>query len=528
MGEILALEQPRTLLSPYENGLFVGHRGWVVLSQILESRGAGSYALSGPRGAGKSWAMERALESVKGRGGLGVWFPSPSEYEPIAFLSALSEQVAVEFESYYDEKTGRSTKAARARFFWLYFGGTLIAYLGAILYVFGNTEGEGGRLPSFVTGLNVLVASLVIGGLSLMVYAMRRRRRDREGLGRVRVKAEELRRQVRFSITATDRNEVGIGGKLSGFEGLLKRARERQLVERPATLSSLIHSFRAFVKDAAKEIDGPVVIAVDELDKMSDGAAVAQLLRDIKGIFEIDGTCFLVSISDEAAQALELGALRARNEFNSSFYTVISMPSLNPAESMELLRQRDHGYPSACGRLIGILTGGVSREVVRVADSVRVVAGIEPTVVEAAAVILEEELEAFGSRICQTANSYGDLRSLGDEARVSACAAIERGRSTLGNGSHNEVFADWDLNSRSDIWMRNFAEEWRRLVVRLAVVAEIQADPPIVENDADAERLQQVIRDAAASAAVGRWRLERGRSPLEVKGRKLCGRLRGH
>jgi hypothetical protein len=461
--------------------------------------------------------MEKALEVAKEKGGLGVWFPSPSEYEPLAFLSALSEHVAVSFEDFYDEKTGRLTRASRFRFFTTAILGYTMAYFALILLVFSNMEGGSSQqFPAFLTARNLLLGSVVIAGFAVTWFAFKRRRRDREGLGRLRVKAEQLRNQVRFTVTATESDELDLGAKYSGVGGLLKRARERQLVERPATLSSLIHNFRAFVRATADEIEGPVVIAIDELDKMSDSTRVAQLLRDIKGIFEIRGACFLVSLSDEAAQALELGAVRARNEFNSSFYTVISMPPFSPAASLELLRRRDPAFNARSGRAIGILTGGISRELVRVAELVRLRVGVKSSVGDVIRTVLGEELGAFRAWVLQTANARSKLSPLGDEARIAVFDAIEAIRAELRQGEvdgFEGAERRWDLNGVNAIWSEHFAEEWRRLLVRIEVAAQMTGNPALIDSNVKAQGLQRTIQISSTSAAVGRRYMEATLAP---------------
>lgn len=512
MDTDLALEQPRSLLEPFNPDLFVEHHGWIGVKQILESSAAGSYGLSGPRGAGKTWVMEKALKRAEEQSGLGVWFPSPSEYEPIAFLGALSDVVATSFERFYDQSTGRTTRASYRRFLRDLLIGIFVAYFAAVVLVFANQEGgAGSALPAFLSVRNSVLVFLAVAGIVFASRAVRRRREEREGLGKVRQTSVEIRRQVRFTVTATESSESGLSASQMGIGASLRRARERELVERPATLSSLIHNFRAFVCSIAEEVDGPVVIAVDELDKMADSRRVAQLLRDIKGIFDIPGVCFLVSISDEAARALDLGAVRGRNEFNSSFYSVLAMPRLSPRASLELLRRRDSGFDADCGLTIGILTGGISRELVRVAELVRLSAGAMPGLSETVRVALGDELDSFSAWALQSPRRNGGATGLSDQAQVLLFDSVESAKLSLrsdGEDVLTMLSAAWKLNSDDAHWRECFAEEWRRLLVRLGVVAILLAEPGAVKDPLRAEELQRVISISSGSAVVGRRHLE--------------------
>ena len=72
------------------------------VTAILASNG-GSYRVSGPRGAGKSWLMLRALDEVRAptdnaRPGIGLWYPSPSEYDAYAFLASITDADLVQLQ----------------------------------------------------------------------------------------------------------------------------------------------------------------------------------------------------------------------------------------------------------------------------------------------------------------------------------------------------------------------------------------------------------------------------------------------
>src|SRR4051794_25393952 len=96
-----------TVFRAFERGEFLEWPAWKRLHKILNSNG-GSYGLSGPRGAGKSWLMLRAIEWTENptadeprEPGLGLWYPSPSEYDPLAFLASLSDSLATKIERWY-------------------------------------------------------------------------------------------------------------------------------------------------------------------------------------------------------------------------------------------------------------------------------------------------------------------------------------------------------------------------------------------------------------------------------------------
>jgi hypothetical protein len=179
--------------------------------------------------------------------------------------------------------------------------------------------------------------------------------------------ARILRERIRFTTTQRQGVQVGATAGYRGFTGRFTRSKERELAERPTTVSSLIHDFRALAEHAG-EVTGAVVVAIDELDKMDDAAGVRSLLRDIKGIFEVPHVHFLVSVSDEAARTLQLGALIERNEFNSSFYTVIAIPTLSMDECVGLLTERGMKADPRLLTALGVLSAGNPRELLRIAD----------------------------------------------------------------------------------------------------------------------------------------------------------------
>jgi hypothetical protein len=495
----------------FERSEFLEWPAWTRLRRILTSNG-GSYGISGPRGAGKSWLMLRAIEDVREPehpatpSGLGLWYPSPSEYSPLAFLASLSDSLASEIERRYKRPDafnplGRTWTLA-----------TVILLLAAGAAVLTQVG-----WPAW----GLYAGAAIAASVALAVFGVARQRALRPE-GRLLREAMLVRERARYTATRRESSEIGAeGGR--GLVGRVRASRERELIERPATLSTLVNDFRALAQ-LAGEVAGRVVIAIDELDKMADPAAVRDLLRDIKGIFEVPRVHFLVSVSDEAARTLNLGALAGRNEFNSSFYTVIELPVARPQACAELLQRRGRVAPDVALAL-AVIAGGNPREVLRLAELVGPTTTGQDAVVRA----LREETTALRREIVTTDGStvtnedgtqvlvhamsqearIGAYRSIPDESVESPASVMELGEQALSGGFWNPSWADEGWNDR-------FEESWRRLLVRLAVAARLAGSESIVREQ-DLELLQDVVVAASQSSAVGRIVLE---SRLQVESRR--------
>jgi hypothetical protein len=268
-----------------------------------------------------------------------------------------------------------------------------------------------------------------------------------------------------------------------------------------------VNDFRALAAEAGT-VTGGVVIAIDELDKMSDPEGVRKLLRDIKAIFEVPRVHFLVSVSDEAARDLSLGALIERNEFNSSFYTVVRAQPATPADCAELLERRG-SVPREVSLVLAVLAGGNPREVVRLAE----LAGPVTTGVEAAMSALGEEALALRREVV-TATSAEGIPELGHAARQGAFLALpdeaferpEDFTKLCASALDSEL---WDPSRADPGWPPRFEEAWRRLMVRLAVAGQLAAADSIVRDADLTDRLLDVVAAGGQSSQVAKIVLER-------------------
>jgi hypothetical protein len=493
-----------TVFRAFEPDEFIEWPAWTRVRNLLASNG-GSFGFSGPRGAGKSWLMLRAVADAR-RDGLGLWYPSPSEYDPLAFLASLIDSLAGEIEKRYRE--AHPVRDAIRANSWLGLGFVLVAGVAAFAVLAKAAHLDAWAL--FIAALGALAAALYVSFMTRFPTALRQSTRSEERLLR---EATIFRERARY--TATRREAIEVGAEAG--RGLVARARssrERELVERPATLSSLVNDFRTLAERAG-EVAGRVVIAIDELDKMDDGEKVRELLRDIKGIFEVPRVHFFVSVSDEAARSLNLGALTERNEFNSSFYTVIELPPVKTEACADLLERRA-GIPRDVALTLAILAAGNPREVLRLAEIV----GATTTGPDAVVKVLREEALSLRREIVTAINAK-DVAPLSADSRAGAFnqfpdEAFENPPALLSLTSDALDPSVWDPAWRDAAWDTRFAEAWKRLLVRLAVAGELIESSSIVQDLERGELLQDVVLVAGQSAAVARIMLER-RLRVEVR-----------
>ena len=143
----------------------------------------------------------------------------------------------------------------------------------------------------------------------------------------------------------------------------------KTLSQNQRTLPDIVTDFRRFVEMARNDLglDQPIMIAIDEMDKMKTPQDAEVFLNDIKAIFSIPHCIYLVSISENAMSSFERRGLPLRDTFDSSFHEVVRVKYLNVEESIRLLDRRVIGLPRPFQGLCHCLSGGLARDLVRTA-----------------------------------------------------------------------------------------------------------------------------------------------------------------
>lgn len=442
---------------------------WGRVEKILQGSG-GAFGLYGPRGSGKSWLMLKAIATVERDRGMGLWFPCPSDYQPSDFLSSLSDNLA----SLVEQRFIRSAWRVQWRRRTMFGLASLTALLVVVQVVAYDTHTGLTHiwlhrlwigLSLFIIGcLVVALAGLI--ALTFPIPGKTSRQRD------LAQEATALRERIRYTtgLKVASESAVSAGGTLTASA---KKSTERSLDERPATVASLVFDFRRLAESIVKGLGHPLVIGIDELDKVEKPGAVRDLLRDIKGIFEITGVFFFVSISEEAMVALELGPLQehGRNEFNSSFYTIIELPSLKPADISSALGQRGFTVSDERARLLCLLSSGNWRDMVRLAEHKdESDADLAMSTLRAEVAALQQEIVrayAREGKSCEAPLVWDKLPREDFESTTKFQVLAKA-----------VIFGHWGMAQGNSTWETTFRERWRGLLIRLFVIGQVIGASP--------------------------------------------------
>jgi hypothetical protein len=466
--------------------------------------------------------MMRAISRANSSGGIGLWFPCPSRYDANEFLSALSDNLANEVERRYVRNSSLMLALRRGQTLLIYLIMIPAAIAVATFAVHDFAAPTRSTAPPKISAAlpnwlwYLAVASL---GILVILYAIgfARDRSKRGGLVR---EAAALRERIRFTAALKSGRELEM--RMTRLvPATIKTSQEKRLDERPTTIASLIFDFRNLAERIADTLPGPLIIGIDELDKIDSTDSVRELLRDIKGIFEVPGVHFLVSISEEAATTLQLGMFQSsgRDEFNSSFYTVIEVPPLNPIEAAALLQARGFSGPTRLSAALCLLSGGNRRELIRMADMCTAHASREGVAVDVDAImmLLERESQALLNDLIRRFNKDNSSVELIDEIKSRAWTALPRDAFTS-----RERFTKLGRAAINDQWALPYGpfpewfdarEAWRLFFVRLFVSAKLLTSLQELTGETAEHRmlidLRNVLLMATSDASIAKLMLFR-------------------
>ena len=144
---------------------------------------------------------------------------------------------------------------------------------------------------------------------------------------------------------------------------------QRTWTERDLSHADWVAEFRDYLEHHRQRGGGQILVAIDELDKIADAGQAIEVINGLKDLFHVQGAHFVVSVSDDALRSFATRGIPVRDAFDSSFDTVLEIPQLTALESCGLLRARVPLFPDAVALFCHAWSGGVPRELIRVARS---------------------------------------------------------------------------------------------------------------------------------------------------------------
>ena len=374
------------------------------LDSLLSQMDGGSVAVSGPRGAGKSTLLKQLTEpgnhGIGSARGLSVYVSAPSNYVARDFIADLFQRLCEGYLRYCGYPVGEQlysvgkSKASSRRsgrkilmISWLMLRAlAAIAFIGWATWIFtqklssatpvglrfiGSWSDQAptairhfwnSHWPYFALGILVLALAFWPSLATWRRYTWRRA--EPELISRAREYL--LRLQIDKTVT---RNASITWPVLHGIGFGLDRGASAKYT--PWTLPELVGYTRRFMSDVARSesianASRPVMIAIDEIDRIGTLEQAEAFIGDIKAVFGVEKCYFLVSVAEDVGSLFAQRATAGRSILENAFDEVVTASPLEFEEARILLLARVPGFIKAFVYLVYALSGGLPRELIRV------------------------------------------------------------------------------------------------------------------------------------------------------------------
>ncbi|MFD1547389.1 hypothetical protein [Nonomuraea guangzhouensis] len=387
------------LSESFDSAYHVPTRAVDDLEELLGRLSGASLGIAGPRGSGKSTLIRRYCEnhSLKpGTGHLRLLVSAPVEYASRDFVLHLFAAFCRATLRHLGPGRRRRVGLAQVLGLLVYWlvakalatwpavlgeaaEGAAVA-VGRVLARLMNATGPAREwlaviADRYADDLTPKAVGLWSSGLVMLLglvhfgLSIRRRGRRHDPANELRTRARRHLVQIRYlqtqsvSWSGTVKFPAWVDAQLSGG---------RSLTEQPLSYPEIVSAFRSYVRDVADRLqpDHNVYIGIDELDKIGSGERAERFLNEIKGIFGLPHTYFMISVSDDAMSAFERRGLPFRDAFDSSFDEIVRVGPLSYTESMRFLYRRVVGLTEPYIAFCHCLSGGMSRDLLRAARAV--------------------------------------------------------------------------------------------------------------------------------------------------------------
>jgi hypothetical protein len=136
-------------------------------------------------------------------------------------------------------------------------------------------------------------------------------------------------------------------------------------VEREASHLQRVDAFQKFAALYRHVSDRTIIVAVDELDKISNPDEAIDVINGLKDLMHSEGLHFLVSVSEDALARFALRGIPLRDAFDSTFDTIAEVDRFSVEDASSLLERRVVGMPQVLAYYCHALSGGIPRDLIR-------------------------------------------------------------------------------------------------------------------------------------------------------------------
>jgi hypothetical protein len=194
--------------------------------------------------------------------------------------------------------------------------------------------------------------------------------------------AEERLERLHFQRTDTR----GGGGTLGGPLGNgLNVSTTHALTEQLMTLPELVDDYRDFAervvavlqasrlgnKGASQDAsDVRLVIGVDQVDQIEDAQAANVFLNELGSVFGTPHCVYLIAVSPSTLATIDRRMVPLKTASGGIFDEMVWVEPLNQEQAQDLLDYRVVGLPASFNALCYVLSGGLPRDLFRVARNI--------------------------------------------------------------------------------------------------------------------------------------------------------------
>jgi hypothetical protein len=375
VNRLLAPEHETSLLVRNATGLrAIYHHGSQVstlasqrLDGALERSDGASIGVAGPRGSGKSNLLAELCRSDLR---LSVLVSAPTQYAPREFLLQLFQELCT---TYIRDQGGSDDWArGRARAVWLFArdNATPLLRLTAIVPLAGllawdlashTAARDVDRLPAALWVDRTALYAVALCALIMLAVPKRLRFGWREA--KLITRARGYLTELRFEQTITSDVQATVS--------ILQASRSKAIKTLPWTMPEVVSRLRDFLAEIAEaEAHGKrrrVLVCIDEVDRIGSAEDATRFLSEVKAIFGAPHCSFVVAIADELGVQLSGRAISGRPLSDNAFDEIISIEPMTFAMCRDLLSRRVLGFTESFVWLSLVLSGGLPRDVIRVA-----------------------------------------------------------------------------------------------------------------------------------------------------------------